>query len=92
VIATPPLQYSEFSSCNSLNIFKVFIYRENNQRVMTTKPLKHVFLGYSVWPKIQQIKMLVTCQRFGDLFLFELGRQYSSVQTKYNKGRFKVVS
>jgi len=62
VIATPPLQYSEFSSSNSLNIFKVFIYRVNNQRVMTTKPLKHVFLGHSVWPKIQQtVKGLVIC-------------------------------
>ena len=39
-------------------------------------------------PKTQQTKMLVTCQRFGDLFLFG---QYSSVQTKYNKGRFKSV-
>ena len=34
--------------------------------------------------------MLVTCQRFGDLFLFGLVWQYSSVQTKYNKGRFKA--
>ena len=37
----PLLQYSEFSSSNSLNIFKVFIYRVNNQRVMTAKLLKH---------------------------------------------------
>ena len=35
--------------------------------------------------KIQQTKMLVTCQRLGDLFLFGLVWQYSSVQTKYNK-------
>ena len=42
-------------------------------------------------PKIEQTKMLVTCQRFGDLFLFELVWQYSSVQIKYNKGRFKVT-
>ena len=42
--------------------------------------------------KIQQTKMLVTCQRFGDLFLFGLVPQYSSVQTKYNQGRFKVNS
>ena len=28
--------------------------------------------------------MLVTCQRFGDLFLFGLVWQYSLVQTKYN--------
>ena len=36
--------------------------------------------------------MLVTCQSFGDLFLFGLVWQYSSVQTKYNKGRFKVMA
>ena len=33
------------------------------------------------YPKIQQTKMLVTCQRS---FLFRLVWQYSSVQTKYN--------
>ena len=36
-------------------------------------------LRYSL-PKIQQTKMLVTCQRFWDLFLFGLVWQYSSVQ------------
>ena len=30
--------------------------------------------------KIQQTKMLVTCQRFGELFLFGLVWQYSSIQ------------
>ena len=34
--------------------------------------------------------MLVTCQRFGDLFSFELVRQYSTNQNHYDKGRFKV--
>ena len=43
-------------------------------------------------PKIQQTKMLVTCKRFGDSFLFGLVWQYSSVQTKYNKGRFKIMA
>ena len=43
-------------------------------------------------PKIKQTKMLVTGQRFGDLFLFGLVRQYSSVQTKYHKGRFIVMA
>ena len=42
--------------------------------------------------KIQQTKMLVTYQRFDNLFLFRLFWQYSSVQTKYNKGRFKVMA
>ena len=36
--------------------------------------------------------MLVMCQRFGDLFFGGLVRQYSSVQTKYNIGRFKVMA
>jgi hypothetical protein len=31
-------------------------------------------------PKIQQTKMLVTCQRFGDWFLFGLVWPYSSNQ------------
>ena len=30
--------------------------------------------------KIQQTKMLVTCQTFGDWFLFGLVWQYSSIQ------------
>ena len=36
--------------------------------------------------KIQQNKMLATSQKFANLFLFGLGWQYSSVQTKYDKG------
>ena len=43
-------------------------------------------------PKIQQTKMLLTCQRFGDLFSFGLVWQYSSLQTKYDKGKFKVMA
>ena len=39
-------------------------------------------LVFKIQPKIQQTKMLVTCQRFGDLFLFGLVWLYSSVQTK----------
>ena len=42
--------------------------------------------------EIQQTKMLVTCQRFGDLFLFWQFRQYSSNHKTYNKGRFKVIA
>ena len=41
--------------------------------------------------KIQQTNMLVTCQRFGDLSLFGLVWQYSSIQTKYDEGRLKVI-
>ena len=43
-------------------------------------------------PKIQQTKMFVNCQRFGDLFLFRLVSQYSTNQIQYNKGRFKVMA
>ena len=42
--------------------------------------------------KIQETKMLVTCQRFGDLFLFGLIWQYSSNHKTYNTGRFKVIA
>ena len=42
--------------------------------------------------KIQQTKMLIICQRFGDLFLFGLVWQYSTNQNQYNKGRFKVMA
>ena len=42
--------------------------------------------------KIQQTKMLVTCQKFGGLFLFGLIWQYSSNHKTYNKGRFKVIA
>ena len=38
------------------------------------------------------LMMLVTCQRFGDLFLFGLVWQYSTNQNQYNKGRFKVMA
>ena len=42
-------------------------------------------------PKIQQTKMLVTCQRSGDLIFLGLVWQYSTNQNQYNKGRFKVM-
>ena len=44
-------------------------------------------------PKIQQTKMLVTCQSFYDLFLFDgLVWQYSTNQNQYNKGRVKIMA
>ena len=46
---------------------------------------------YKVNPKIQQTKIFVTFQSFGDLFLFGLVWQYSTNQNQYNKGRFKVM-
>ena len=46
----------------------------------------------NVRTKIQQTKMLVTGQRFGDLLLFGLIWQYSFNHKTYNKGRFKVIA
>jgi hypothetical protein len=50
----------------------------------------------AIWPATpaerRQTKMLVTCQRFDDLFLFGLIWQYSSSHKTYNKGRFKVIA
>ena len=55
----------------------------------------HVQCSCYTWsaqhPKIQQSKMLVTCQRSGDLFLFGLIWQYSSNHKTYKKCRFKVI-
>ena len=42
--------------------------------------------------KIQQTKVLVMCQRFGDLFLFGLIWQYTSNHKTYNKVRIKVIA
>ena len=42
--------------------------------------------------KIKQTKILITYQRFGDLFLFGLVWQYSTNQNQYNKVRFKVMA
>ena len=41
--------------------------------------------GDSVRAKIQQTKMLVMCQRFGDWFLFRLVQPYSSNQKNIMK-------
>ena len=68
----------------------VEFHRAGENKVTICKP--HGELVLFEQPKIQQTKMLVMCQRFGDLFLFGLLWQYSSVQTKYNKGRFKVMA
>ena len=77
----------------------------NLQPSMNYKLLQHIeqhkesekFQVYNllfVNTKIQQTKMLVTCQRFDDLFLFGLVWQYSINQNQYDKdkGRFKVMA
>ena len=59
--------------------------------LIVLSPTMHT-LRLLLLPKIQQTKMLVMCQRFGDLFLFGLIWQYSSNHKTYNKGRFKVIA
>ena len=65
------------------------VYKRTNYRLTCTsfkgkQILKHVFFSSLhhkiLYPKIQQTKMLVTYQRFGDLFLFGLVLQYSTNQ------------
>ena len=51
-----------------------------------------VTTGIINYPKIQQAKMLVTCQRFVDLFLSGWVLQYSTNQNQYNKARLKFMS
>ena len=49
-----------------------------------------IFNGFA--QKYSRLRFLLRVKRLGDLFLFGLIWQYSSVQTKYNKGRFKVMA
>ena len=51
-----------------------------------------LLVWFGVAQKIQQTKLLVTRQRFCDLFLFGLIWQYSFNHKTYNKGRFKVIA
>ena len=46
--------------------------------------------GIAAKAKLQQTKMIVMCQRFGDLFLLGLIWYYSSNHKTYNIGRLKV--
>ena len=48
---------------------------------MTSAPCIHNIIS----TKIQQIKMLLTCQRFDDLSLFGMVWQYSTNQNQYDK-------
>ena len=70
-------------------IYLVFVRVHNNCKGQNIS--KYILYIDTSPQKVQETKMLVTFQRFGDLFLFGLVWQYSSVQTKYNKGRFKVM-
>ena len=62
------------------------------QKDTTLDNKRHIGHQRDPHPKIQQTKMLATCQRFGDLFLFGLIWQYSSNHKTYKKGRFKVIA
>ena len=82
--------YSMISYINKEFVIRTWTILRYGQN---TSPKFH-FINYSygVDSKIQQTKMLVKCQRFGDLFLFGLVWQYSTNQNQYNKGRFKVMA
>ena len=58
--------------------------------------LKYMFLTKAKedLQKIQQTRMLVTCQKVVDLFFVWAGLvwQYSTNQNQYNKGRLKVMA
>ena len=73
-------------------IIKIFVDGNSRLVKLSEEIVKKCGQLTPISKKIQQTKMLVTCQRFGDLFLFGLGLQYSSVQTKYDKSRFKVMA
>ena len=69
------------------------------RKIQIESALESSILRASAWqkqlerrPKIQQTKVLVTCQRFGDLFLFGLVWQYFTNQNQYDKGKFKVMA
>ena len=73
-----------FLERNGINLFDAIIvtvegYKENSVKLI----FKEIF--EKVYPKIQQTKMLVTCQRFGDWLLFGLVWPYSSIQKNIMK-------
>ena len=53
--------------------------------------LMYIMYSERMAQKYSRIKACY-CQRFDVLFLFGLVWQYSSVQKKYNKGRFKFMA
>ena len=56
--------------------FAIGIPQKNCCLILSTTKVDERLSNSSRNPKIQQTKMLVTCQRFGDLFLFGLIWQY----------------
>ena len=93
--------YWQKTSCSPLKI-KKSIFEKKIQLQTEFHPIVYYLLTYligknltnhhaSSQQKIQQTKMLFTCYRFGEFFLFGLVWQYSTNKNKYNKGRFKVM-
>ena len=58
----------------------LFHSNEPHNQMDRDSPIVIAGLFPCLLPKIQQTKMLVTCQKFGDLFLFGLVWQYSTIQ------------
>ena len=58
----------------------LFHSNEPHNQTDTESPFVIAGLFPCLLSKIQQTKMLVTCQRFGDIFLFEMVWQYSANQ------------
>ena len=62
-----------------LLLIRMWVTQISETPINTMSNSFHEKLRY-VHSKIQQTKILVTCQRFGDFFLFGLVWQYSSIQ------------
>ena len=87
------ISYGVITCANITNSNHCYKSRALFKRSSTSSVM--VWSNSQVWiyqPKIQKTKMLVTCQRFGDLFLFGMVWQYSTNQNQYNKGMFKVMA
>ena len=59
--------------------FSKRLYKYDRLKISIYQKFTHLG-GFQLLAKIQQTKMLVTCQRFGDWFLFGLVWPYSSIQ------------
>ena len=74
----------------TVGYFKISSHKTVSWSLEIILPMWCQSWGDVVHTKIQQTKILVTCQRFGDWFLFGLVWQYSSHHKTYNK--FKVIA
>ena len=94
--------YKQKSTISPLKINKS-IFEKKIQLQTEFQPIVYYLLTYlirknltnhhaSSKQKILQTKMLVTCQRFADMFLSGLVWQYSTNQNQYNKDTFKVIA